>query len=299
MRMWEPGDPIEGGNDTGIPDVKYFDYLRDKSDDDDYLPSGKDYYPPMQPNFTFDECIENGKRLQNSGNYTDAITFYDLALTKVYCDEVALSGKAECLLKLGRNDEAFQCYYDLAYYNKFKNNDKTAVEYYKKCLELEPDNERVLMELGYVLENLKRYSDALIYFRRVEGGHADWDMAYCYMEMKKYSFAIPLLDNVINQSPHRDDWWDQKCKCLIKLNRKSEAIACHKQLIDFLIDEECYERALERIDILSKIKNDSFIEDRRSKCIKNGEILNKRLTVVLNAIASYHMYNPNGLDEMI
>ena len=36
MRMWEPGDPIEGGNDTGIPDVKYFDYLKDKSDDNDY-----------------------------------------------------------------------------------------------------------------------------------------------------------------------------------------------------------------------------------------------------------------------
>ena len=28
MRMWEAGDPIEGGNDTGIPDVEYFDYLK-------------------------------------------------------------------------------------------------------------------------------------------------------------------------------------------------------------------------------------------------------------------------------
>ena len=29
MRMWEPGDPIEGGNDTGIPNIKYFDYPSD------------------------------------------------------------------------------------------------------------------------------------------------------------------------------------------------------------------------------------------------------------------------------
>lgn len=28
MKMWEAGAPIEGGNDTGIPDVKYFSYLR-------------------------------------------------------------------------------------------------------------------------------------------------------------------------------------------------------------------------------------------------------------------------------
>ena len=41
MRMWEPGDPIEGGNDTGIPNIKYFDYLKDKSSDEDYSP---DYY---------------------------------------------------------------------------------------------------------------------------------------------------------------------------------------------------------------------------------------------------------------
>ena len=43
MRMWEPGDPIEGGNDTGIPDIKYFDYLKDKSEDNDYRYSDSNY----------------------------------------------------------------------------------------------------------------------------------------------------------------------------------------------------------------------------------------------------------------
>lgn len=50
------GDPIGDGNDMGVSDIKYFDYLKDKSDDEDY---SSDYYEENYlrsiHNLTFDE----------------------------------------------------------------------------------------------------------------------------------------------------------------------------------------------------------------------------------------------------
>ena len=33
MREWQVGDPIGDGNDIGVPDVKYMDYLKNKDND--------------------------------------------------------------------------------------------------------------------------------------------------------------------------------------------------------------------------------------------------------------------------
>ena len=109
MRMWEPGDPIEGGNATGIPDVDYFDYLRINYDDDDYYRNNRDDnstnqyyndYEPKERKYTFDELLKIARESFDRGNYSEALNYYDQALNRYYSEE-AKSGKAECLRKLG------------------------------------------------------------------------------------------------------------------------------------------------------------------------------------------------------
>ena len=111
MREWQVGDPIGDGNDLGVPDIKYFDYLRDKSDDDEPYERGVSSYYSSRHRYTYDECIEKAKKLSDKGNYLLAIEYYDRALDMAYHDEVALNGKAECLCKIGAAYDASQCYF--------------------------------------------------------------------------------------------------------------------------------------------------------------------------------------------
>ena len=62
MRMWEAGDPIEGGNEIGILDVDYFDYLKDKSYDDYESAYSYEYYISKEHILTYEE-LENGQRV--------------------------------------------------------------------------------------------------------------------------------------------------------------------------------------------------------------------------------------------
>ena len=301
MRMWEPGDPIEGGNDTEIPDVKYFDYLKDGSGDDDYCPndSSYDFDDSSQRRYlSYDELISNAKKYFDDGDYGAALNCYERAWSMSRKIE-ALNGKAECLVKLGREKDAGELYCRIANMSEYRDGDKDlVVKYYKKALELDPANEDVLDNLGYTLRMMGRYSEALTYYMRIRQKDVDWAMAMCYMGLKRYDEAIPLLDNLIRINPHRDDFLDEKCECLIELGRKREAIKLYKNLIDFLMAEECYERAVERIDMLLEIvPYDSSIKDKRAECLKNKEILDARFKSIADVMFTYHMYNPNGLDE--
>lgn len=303
MRMWEPGDPIEGGNDTGIPDIPYFDYLKGKDSNNQHSRDYDGYdgyndYNYEKKNLSRYELIDKANELFDSGNYADALDYYAKALDLAYSED-AKSGMAECLHKLGRNNEASQLYFELGDRYTWGNSDKDiAVSYYKKAIEFNPYNEDALDNLGYALRELGRYDEALRYYERVKNRDVDWAMAMCYMGLKKYSNAIALLDKVIKENPWRDDHLDQKCECLIGLGRKSEAIGLWKDFIEFIMKNECYEWAIERLDLLSKfIPNDSFIEDNRKTCIENKESLEIRFKSIREVMGHYSMYNPNGLDE--
>lgn len=299
--MWEAGAPIEGGNDTGIPDVRYFNYLKSSSDDD-YLScksTSDSNYSQEKEYLSYDELISKAKRLFAQTDYVSSIDYYNRALEMSYNDFDALCGKAECLINLGENKQASEIYYRIADRNTWGDNDKElAIKYYKKSLALDSTNEETLSNLAYSLRMTGRYSEALTYYNRIEQDNVDWAMAMCYMGMKEYGKAIPLLDNVIAECPFCDDHLDEKCECLIELGRKSEAISLYKNFIDFLMENECYERAIERIDLLSKIvPNDHFINDRKEKSLIMKERLDMRFKSILSVMSKYHMYNPNGLDE--
>lgn len=300
MRQWQAGDPIEGGNEIGVPDIYYFDYLKDRSDDD-YRSSGDSYGGQVssKPVLPYDEILKIAKESFDAGNYEGALNCYNQALDRHYSEE-AKCGKAECLHKLARNDEASLLFFELGDRHTWGDGDKNvAVNYYKKSLECNPNNEDSLDNLGYALRELERYGEALTYYGRIRHKDVGWAMAICYMRLKKYENAIPLLDKEIKECPHCDNHLDEKCECLIGLNRKGEAIRLWKNFIVFLMDNECYERALERLDLLSKNTRDEdiFIGENRDKCLNEKEILDARFNVISKAMSEYHMYNPNGLDE--
>lgn len=301
MRMWEAGAPIEGGNEIGIPDVDYFDYLKERSDDYESRSSHSDrnHDSKLERIIPYDELLKEAEKSFDLGIYHVALNYYNQALNRRYSEEAAF-GKAQCLEKFGNFDEASQLYYDLGDRNYWHGGDKNAaVEYYKKSIQCNPNNEETLEDLAYTLRNFKRYDEALEYYSRVKSKDVGWSMAICYMGLKQYENALPLLDKYVEECPYCDGHLDEKYECLIGLNRKDEAVRLWKHHIDFLIDNECYERALKRLDLLRQNTGgeDVFIEDRREKCLIQKQRLEARFSAISDIMSQYHMYNPNGLDE--
>ena len=99
-------------------------------------------------NRSFDELISNAREQQQSGNYRNALSFYDQALlTKIDTNEmkiIALSGKGSALISIGEYDNALK-QYDLA-------------------LELEPDNIELLKRKAFILAQLGFVDEARDYF---------------------------------------------------------------------------------------------------------------------------------------
>ena len=66
MREWQVGDPVGDGNDIGVPDIPYMDYLKD--DDES---SQEDIVDDFKYN------INNARDFYNMNNYETAFRFLD------------------------------------------------------------------------------------------------------------------------------------------------------------------------------------------------------------------------------
>ena len=315
MKEWEVGDPIGMGNDAGVPDIPYMGYLNNGRCDDDEPPA--DYgYPDYQGHYhkndddekeeapkgpSVKDYLDNARKFSKEGNYSKAVEYYDLALDKSPSNHDALLEKAMCLEKLGKKREAGQCYFDSSHFSAYSSHDDEvmiAVKYLKKAVELDPDNDDALSNLGFALSQLKRYSEAITYYKRVTNKNVDWHVANCYMKSNQYGEAIGLLDSCLEKKPLRWDWLCQKCECLFKVGRKDEAIAEFKRFIDSLVADDCYYIAISMIDDFSKrIGDDDFFKDEKEKYMKNKRDLYKRLQSVLDAIRDYLSLNSNGLNR--
>lgn len=294
MKEWEVGDPIGMGNDAGVPDIPYMGYLNNRSRDDDESPEDYGYRDyggynrknddekkevPKGPSFK--DYLEKARKFSEAGNYSKAVEYYDLALYKSPSNHEALLEKAMCLEALGKKREAGQCYFDLSHFDVYSSDDgevRRAVEYLKKAVELDPDNDEALSGLGYGLSKLKRYSEAITYYKRVTDKNVDWHIARCYMKSNQYGEAIGFLENCLKEKPLRGDWLCQKCECLFKVGRKEEAVTEFKSFIDSLVGDECYYKAINMIDDLSKrVGDENFFKDEKEEYLKNKRGLYKRL----------------------
>ena len=284
MREWQVGDPIGEGNDAGVPDIPYMGYLNKKNGyDNEPDPDYENYYTPKIPEDnpkkvkkpkgpSYETCISRAREYSQKKHYRIAIDFYDMALDKRPNDMDALIEKAECLHELGRDKEASQCYYDSSWGKMFSLDEyevRSGIKNMKKAVELDPDNDRALVDLGHGLRQLKKYSEAISYYERVKNENVNWHMAMCYKALRQYPNAIELFDKCLEERPDRGDWLYQKCECLVELNRMDEAIAEYRRFIDDLISNRSYDAALRKMDEFAKIlSDDEFTKDRREKCLK-------------------------------
>lgn len=314
MKEWEVGDPIGMGNDAGVPDIPYMGYLNNGRCDDDEPPEDHGYRDyggygrkndderedaPKGPSFR--DCLDKARKFSKAGNYSKALEYYDMALERLPHNRDALLEKATCLEKLGKRREAGMCYFESSRFDVYSSNEDevmVAVKYLKKSIELDADNDEALSSLGYGLSRLKRYSEAISYYKRVTGKSVDWHIAQCYMRLNRYGEAIGFLENCLDESPLRGDWLCQKCECLFKVGRPDEAIAEFQSFIDYLVGWDCYYRAICMIDDLSKrIGDEDFFKDEKEEYMESKITLYKRLQSVLDAVSDYLRLNSNGLNR--
>ena len=72
MREWQVGDPIGDGNDIGVPDVPYMDYLKKH----DYGKSDRKPVNVKKSELFHDEAL----RLKKEGKFYDALAFINAAI---------------------------------------------------------------------------------------------------------------------------------------------------------------------------------------------------------------------------
>ena len=200
-------------------------------------------------------------------------------------DEDSFCGVAEYNLKLGNSEKASKYYYDLGF--KFENRGsekEKAVKYYKKAIDINPNFNEALIHLGHTLKDLGRYREAITYFERANILDDDevWDIVNCYMELKKYSSAIPYLDKCIEHAPLRDDWTEKKFECLLATN-KNKAIQFYHSWAKSLRSKGYYFKALKYLDKILEVKSDdTYANSQKRKYLKNQRI--KSLYNILNGL---------------
>jgi tetratricopeptide (TPR) repeat protein len=251
MRQWEAGDPIEGGNDTGIPDTKYFDYLKGGSDDDDYIPSRDDssYFDDSYER-RYEALVLKARELSGQGMYGEAVKYYEAALEIISYDRKLLAEMAECYLKSGNASKAGKCYYELGSGIKYRDNEK-ALEYFKKAFEIDSSNPSYGFCLGTILEDMGRYREAIGYLKKAE---ANWHVANCHMELKEYSEAISYLDKCIDENHLRDDFAEQKFECLMHQGT-AKAIDFYFERCDALMKMGYYFEAVRYLDRILEVQS--------------------------------------------
>jgi tetratricopeptide (TPR) repeat protein len=118
MREWQVGDPIGDGNDIGVPDVPYMDYLKKH----DYGKTERRNKNVGKSELFLDEAL----RLKKEGKFYDALAFINAAIAynPGVCENWNVRGIV--LWKIYENDN-----YDVTF---------EAADSFTRALEIEPKN---------------------------------------------------------------------------------------------------------------------------------------------------------------
>lgn len=217
-------------------------------------------------------------------------------------DEDTIREVANYNIKSGNDKKASEHYYDLGFKFEYSDTDdekEKAVKYYKKAIDINPNYDDALIHLGYTLKDLKKYREAIPYFKRVSKDYiftGTWHIANCYMELGEYESAIPYLDESLEESPLRHDWVEQKVECLLALNKNREAIKVFSDFSDYLKTEGRYFESIKYINEILKMEpNNSYFLNKKEKMLNDERIL--RLYNLLTTIESTERPNRSLEDE--
>ena len=274
----------------------------DKSEDYAYALNVKAHicYKNLNTHKKAVECINEAiKILPDNKTFQDNREVY---ISRFSAGEDTLLDVVEYNIKLGNNKKASEYYYKLGSEFKYSNNEndkEKAVKYYKKAVELNPDNKEALYSLGYTLHNdLKRYREAIPYYKRsYNDSHCpDGLIANCYVNLGEYKSAIQYLDRAIEKAPSWYEYFEQKAECLIGLNKNREAIKVLDDFSTLIKSKGSYYESIKYIDEILKIEpKNSYYLNKKEKMLKDEKTL--KSYNILKAIGSTEITNQGLEDE--
>lgn len=242
MREWQVGDPMGTGEDLGVPDIPYMDYLREKGDDSSYdgyyggYESLEDEY--IEGFGSYEAYFRKASGLKNQGDYENAIRYFNKALDYRYEEEAKLE-IFECYKKLGQIGNASQVLYDLGFH--FNDNDfDKAEKYFKECYALNNNHPDVLWQLALLYKDSGRYKEAIECFEKnieKKGFCHDaspWHIAHCYNGLKDYKNELKWLDRCLDKNYILQDV-NFKYRCLKNLYGNARAIRFYEDSVDYFL----------------------------------------------------------------
>jgi tetratricopeptide (TPR) repeat protein/serine/threonine protein kinase len=183
--------------------------------------------------------------------YEEAIRCYDKALEIDPKDETAKTLKALAENNLRKRKEKKELselsgkkkiegktakeWFDLGYNAK---DPEEKIEYYTKCLEIDPKDASAWYNKGYALYKLKRYKEEAIrcFDKALEIDPKDasaWNLkGIALHELKRYEEAIRCFDKALEIDPKHAPAWHNKGLALSKLKRYEEAIICYDKALE-------------------------------------------------------------------
>ena len=242
------------------------------------------------------ECINKAiKILPDDKTFQNNREVY---ISRFGADEDTLLDVVDYNIRSGNDEKASKYYYELgSKFQRGENDKEKAVQYLKKAVEYNPDNKEALSSLGYVLNCLGRYREAIPYLKKsyTDSDNPDGLIADCYVNLKEYESAIPYLDRCIEKAPLWHEYVEQKAECLVGLNKNKEAIKVLDDFSNLIRSEGRYYESIKYIDEILKIEPDnSYFLDKKEKMLKDEKIL--KSYNILNAIESTEITN-HGLED--
>jgi len=179
-----------------------------------------------------------------------------------------------------------------------KNQHNRAIKILKKSLDFIDDPSEVWMLLGMEYMMDSNYYEAQKYFKKClnldpEDIQTLYNLIYCNDQLKEHGKSIEVLNYILNIHPYNESAWHELGKQYLKINKKSEALTSFEFAI---ISEEKFSGAYvekakileEKGDIIEAIENyqiilqiedeSSYIINRIANCYekinKNKEALN-------------------------
>jgi len=161
------------------------------------------------------------------GDYEQAVAALKKAQEKKPQDIKINYNLAQALQKAGRFQEAEEAYKSLAainpddanvyystilrMYDEAGQNDK-AIEAAKKLIELNPQSEINVYNLGIMYMKLERFDEAIDTFKKVLEirpgyAYAFYNIGFCYSKQKKYKESIEAFEKFVELSPDSADGW--------------------------------------------------------------------------------------------